>query len=633
MTDFLSQATKSFYSELIGRSSAPDEPLSEIPEDTTVFVDRGGNPTCRYGDPCWAPPGQRHKWYWYTSGPQQCPMYPQAKRLMFHILYHPYFQSTALSTLRCYYFALRALAGACHRQGVHEIGTFFSDDRAAQLLLDDILKNHGYSSFVQAGTSLFNAFHMFGEDIVGFKTYRRTVYQKLGELLTKKNQDSFQHPVIPWRIYKHLIVSVSRQVEASLEWLDDPAWTAAIRFHSTEKRTYPSKTVKYIKAEFPEFYEKVSTMPALMRELGSMQELARLGILLLTGCRTDEVSRLEVREPEKVDESTYLIHGRTTKSKKGKVYWVTNDIGANAVKLALKVRRVISEGLALEPSADLPIMPCIGNFPNKIRKQKSNDYKYNRKRGLHVTTVNGVLDRLGISLPDITQEDYDFLSELAKDSNIDLDKFSVGSVFPFSAHQFRRSLAYFVLRSARIDIGAFKRQFKHLLVAMTRYYSSGVISAELQPDLALIELLTEEQLLEIDERLRRHLVNFTELKGAMGASIRRNLEESDEESFDEVLEIARNRLLKRVEQGEIQYRETPLGACLSTEPCLSRARAEVSACLDCKNAILEMPKIEKTYRLLQNSDHPMISAQAEHFSYFLSGNESRPVELEGKLDD
>jgi integrase len=627
MNRSLAHLTETIYEDVVIGAPTEDKAPAHIPDDAIIFVDENGKPTCRFGDSVWIVPGMKHGWHWHVSGPGGCPLFPQAKRLMFDLLYHPHFQDLSLSTLRCYYFGLRALARACHRNAVQEIGTFFSDDRAAQILLDDILRNPGYGSVIQVGTGLYNAFHMLGEKVLGFSTNRRTTYIKLRELLAKKNRTSFQHPVIPWRIYKHLLISVSSRVEAALAWLDDPAWTASIEFHSTEVRAYPSKSVKYMKRNFPEFVERVDCMPVLFSELGAMQELARLGILLFTGCRTNEVRSLEARVPEQVDESTFLIYGRTTKSTEGDTYWVTNTAGADAVRLALKVRKVIIDGLRLKSDVDLPLMPCVGNFPNNIRTPKGNGYKYNRKARVHATTVNGVLDRLGISLPTITKDDFDFLSELSRDCRLDLEKFPVGSEFPFSAHQFRRSLAYFVLRSVRIEVGAFKRQFKHLLIAMAQYYSSGVVSSELHPDLALVALFSKEQLLEVDERLRHHLTNYSELQGSMGTSIRRNIEDAKEDSLHEVIEFTRERMLKRVRQGEINYLETPLGACLSADPCVPRARGEVSACLDCKNAILEGSKVEVTYRALRASDHPLLMAQAEHFSYFLSGQGSRPPEL------
>jgi hypothetical protein len=556
---------------------------------------------------------------------------------MFHVLYHPEFLELSLSTLQHYYYGIRALARSCERQGFHDVGTFFSDDRASKLILDDLLDHPGSVGFLHIGAGLFNAFHRFGESAVGFQTCRGKTYNRLRTLLRELNRNSYQHPVIPWAIYKNLLLSISQQIEEGLARLNNPAWVEIIRFHNTENtrefRKFPSLTVKFIKREFPEFSERIGSMQALLGELGALQELARLGIMAYTGCRVGEVSTLTHAEPKEVEDSTFLIFGKTTKSMVGDVYWVTNQNGADAVRLALKVREIVIRGLGLDSDSDLPLLPSLVGFPNNVTSSKSRSFSCNNNyKKRHQTNMNGVLERVWISVPTIGQDDYDFLCELSRDCRIDLAKFSVGSEFPFTGHQLRRSLAYFVMRAGGVEIGAMKRQFKQLFVAMARYYTSGVVSTEVEPNMAMTELVAKERLLEIDERLHRHLTNHVELSGAMGTSIKSNIETAVDSSRDEVIEGTRERMLKRVKQGEINYIETPLGACLSKDPCLTRARAEVSACLTCKNAVLELPKLEKTYRLLKISEHPFVAAQAEHFSHYLMGSKSRPGELQGETD-
>lgn len=57
-----------------------------------------------------------------------------------------------------------------------------------------------------------------------------------------------------------------------------------------------------------------------------------------------------------------------------------------------------------------------------------------------------------------------------RDFNED-EKFHVGSVWAFASHQFRRSLACYAASSGFVKLPTLNRQFKHLTLAMTRYYS------------------------------------------------------------------------------------------------------------------------------------------------------------------
>ncbi len=630
----ISRATADQYSKVLLDQLAAEKKRLQGFDDCVVFVDATGAVTCRLSDDTWTVPGLSTHWRWSASGEDGCTLYPQAKHLMFHVLYHPEFLQLSLSTLGQYYYGLRVLARACDRVGLRTIGTFFADDRAAFRVVEDMKENQGFVVFLHIGPGLFNAFHRFGEGVVGFRTRRAGTYKRLRALLQDLNRRSYQHPVIPWRIYKCFLVEISGRVRSCLNRLDDPAWVSIIRFHvfenPRERRKFPSETVKYIKREHPKFAERINNFHKLLGELGMMQQVARIGLLAYTGCRRSETSAMRPMEPEQVDESTFLIHGFTTKSVRGRVYWVTNEHGANALRLAMNVRAVVSRGLDLDSAPALPLLPQLHNFPNNVMRSRRGDIRGTERRDR--TPMNDAIRRIGLAIPAIEDADYAFLSQLSRDSRIDLDKFAPGTAFPFSPHQLRRSLAYFVMRVGGIEIGALRRQFKHLLAGMTRYYTSGVVSAEPESAMTISDLLSKERLLEIDERLRRHLASYTDLRGPMGTSAKRDIESASEEGRQRIIESTRERMLKRVRQGEINYMETPLGACLSADPCIPRARAEVSACLRCKSAVLELPKVEKTYRLLRDSEHPFLAAQAEHFSHFLTGSDEAPYESEDSHD-
>jgi len=561
-----------------------------------------------------------------VAGKDECALYPQAKELMFHVLFHPDFPNLALSTLRTYFMGMKALAKACESCGFQHMGLFFSDDRAAVRILDELERAKSAGSFVHIGGALFNSFARCPKDLVGFEVYRGVAYNRLRKALQDLNRKSYQHPVIPWQIYKFIIASVVTRTDECLVELDDPAWVDIMKFHVTSDRGkwsaagMPSSV--YVRTNYPEFASRIGTFERLCGTLGAMQELSRIGILLFTGCRVNEQTSLTPDCLREAKAGTYLLYGRTTKTKKGSVYWVTDESGAKAVRLSLKIRRILMRGAGIERDDEtVPLQPRTVGFPSNIRIPRSDHFSYNKANANAVTPVNGVLDRLGISVPRVEPADYEFLTELSKVSNLNLDRFKIGNIFPITAHQFRRSLAYYAMRSGSVEIGALKRQFKHLNVAMTEHYTSGVVGRADGSNTTMSDLVAKERLAEIDYRMSRHIENFEQLRGGVGTAMRRNVEAASERSSGKVLVIRESRelMMRRVKQGEINYTETPLGACTSTDPCLARGRGEVSACLSCKDAVLEDEKVASVHHTIQKAMHPFFVAQRDHFRSYLLG--------------
>ena len=595
-------------------------PRDNLVTNPVVFVDDNGSILCRLRDDHWTVPQSAATWTWDISNDKENSPLAQARLLLFHVMYHPGLPDLAFSTLSHYYYGLRLLARTCDRLGYSSIGVFFSDDIAGRKILREIESGRGLITFLHIGASLFNASSRIGERILGFSVHHGSTYQRLRHLLRNLNAQSFQHPVIPWGIYKTLICSVIDHIDRSLAWLDDPAWVDCIRYHISRRQHTRSRdglTARYVRAQHPRFAAEIPHYQALLGKLGSFSELARIGILLFTGCRRSEASKLAPDCLDNGKNPIYLIHGQTSKTLKGDTYWVTNRNGAKAVELALKVRQTIADG-ARADIGTLPLYPSLFCFPRRIAHGSSNDFSYTTSE-YSQGKFNGALERIGISIPVITATDFKFLSELSTDSRVNLEKYCIGSPFRFSAHQLRRSFAYYTTRSGRVEIGALRRQFQHLSVAMTRYYASDTVYLDTPDGTSFADLVAKERLLEADERMSSHLNNSSKLSGAMGTSIRKNIERASEKDRPLIIEQTRKRMLKRVAQGEIDYRQTPLGACMSRAPCFSRLRGELSACLKCKDAVLEQPRVEHIYERLQGQDNPFFAAQAEHFSYFLLG--------------
>lgn len=591
--------------------------------DPVVFVNRHGKALCHLQDDIWPLPGSEERLHWTTDDDSLRPLLAQAKILFLHVLFHPALLDLSPGTLRHYQYALRSLAAAAKECDCESLGPFFSDSFASNKMLNKVLKSTGRMAMIQAGTGLFNALIRIDEKTLGFRVRRGETYNRLAAARRELHLSRNQHPVIPWDIYKFLIRESVFLLKRYRERLRHPAWVAAINlyFVQMEGASYAQKhraLENQLENEYPDFEISKPRMLPILKELGDMQEMARIGIIIFTGCRHAETQELQPKKAKYQQNGAYLIEGESTKLGHGDVSWVTNADGALALDLALEIRKTIATGLAIDAASSIPtVFPSLRCFPKFISKPRSLVQSKDKNSLDQPTGLAGLFNRLGVSVPTISSPSHKFLSDLCQDSNLDIDSYKIGEIFPIKPHHFRRALAYFAMRSGNVEIGALKRQLKHLALAMTEYYSSGALGMDEEGRHSLSDLIEKERYADIDERLRMHLSNAQQLAGPMGTLMRRNVDKETAVDRVRVIEANRKQILRRVRSGEVSYTQTPLGACMSVEPCLSRSRAELSACLRCPSAVVEHPKAQQVYEVLRSADNPFFSAQAEHFSHFL----------------
>lgn len=623
MTNVRSLASLAKYSNYLEDPETWQIGQALASENPGIFVDEDGRTVAKFLDAEWPNPATGKTWRWNPDGKDGCSLYPEGKVIMFHILFHPDFCEREQSTVTTYYYWVRLLCRQCEKADFPSISHFFSDDRAMQEIVDQMSGERGETAFVRHAVTIIRMLFRIDEQILGFAVTKGPAYAKLLSSASAKNRDGYQHPPIPWRLYRHLIGGIAKKLEECLQVLDMDEWAKVLQFHqekgSQKSGTGGGRTGRFIEHELPSLADYAKDFPSVRNTLTNMLDIARIGVMVFTGCRTGETLRLEPDPPDDRGNGVYLLYGRASKTAQNDTYWVTNAAGANAIRLALKVREVLSVGLGLESRlSELPLFPSFLNFPTNLFEERTREFHHG---DTSMTGVDKVLRDAGIEIPVMNESDMQFLLDLSVDSKINLQKFRVGKPHRITSHQFRRSLVYFAMRSGDIEIGAFRLQFKHLLTAMTEYYSSGVDGLDGATNHTMSELIELEHFAEIDERLRRHIAGFDRLAGGVGALIKKNALEANKDRLPLVLDRTRDQLLRRAKQGEIRYSRTPLGACTSVKPCLSRAQADVSACLGCRSAVLQIDKVKSVHDALISSSHPFFSSQSEHFSHFLLGQE------------
>lgn len=272
---WLSDKTKELYTDIF-----ESEQVRSL-ENPVVFADENGHPLCYLKDRVWRTPTDEYL-YWETDDPQLDDLYVEAKDLLLHVLYHPQLYDLAASTIRNYQFGLKALAAATLACGYGSLGVFFSTPRAANRIIDRIMESRGRTAFLHIGAGLFNSLVKIDEETLGFRINRGNTYRRLRSLLTDLNKASFQHPVVPWDIYKILIKQVKELTDHYLELLEHPAWCDVLNmfYVRTEGKSHHVKKVtieNILTSTYPDFPIKKRRTRWLVYELGSIQELARIG--------------------------------------------------------------------------------------------------------------------------------------------------------------------------------------------------------------------------------------------------------------------------------------------------------------------------------------------------------------------
>lgn len=264
--------------------------------------------------------------------------------------------------------------------------------------------------------------------------------------------------------------------------------------------------------------------------------------------------------------------------------WVTNKLGYQAFQTAKRIADLYYQRNQREPIKKTP--------EGKLDPEMSPLFlRDNNLVGIHTHAMNKTPCRSNSYI--ITQFDYHELKMI--DPHRVWEKspeFAVGKPFPVQRKLFRRSIAFFASASG-VRIVDLKNQYHHLFESQTFYYSQG--SGRANPFLHEKHTFASyfnqvkheaEAFSLVDE-----VINFDgKLFGAGAIFAERN------QVFETIRRQDREDTIKRVKLGEIGYKETHLGGCMKTTPCLQKALGSVTACLECKDAIIKPDKLARAIK-------------------------------------
>lgn len=226
---------------------------------------------------------------------------------------------------------------------------------------------------------------------------------------------------------------------------------------------------------------------------------------------------------------------------------------------------------------------------------------------------------LDYSLLTLTIEDINEIEEI--DFNKNTENLEIGKPWQFKSHQYRRSLAVYSIQSGIVSLGALQIQLKHLFKEMTLYYSNGASYAKKLFDIPKKHISKDIEVLkpELDTLAYIKYVIFSDEKpfGVHGNYVEKNIRK-DIKDFKTYFFENREKTLRQFKNGEIAYKETALGSCISIEACDSRLTRSITACFECHGGVIKKSKVDN-----------VIEKQKEFVS-FLNKNS---VEYRTELDE
>ncbi|MEW8089608.1 MAG: hypothetical protein AB2784_08285 [Candidatus Thiodiazotropha endolucinida] len=562
-------------------------------------------------------------WIDGTPNQQQCEIIKELKFIMFAIIWFRR-ETLGAKSLQQRALILREIAKFVDSNNL-TLQYFFSEAN----ILADFLKDH-YATRVSHLPPLMKDLMKLGNNVVGIKVLGRATLKHLSNLKSKYLSQCQQHPPVPSKIYLHLIIELNKELNefevisdnllAMVKACSENTLTglplgsqrrkaANLGIDWTRNNPFPTFTELVDTYELRDYFTNVKSKTGQninsTRQLFSLVRriffLCKEVIHLYSGMRNSETMNLPFycNETYKINgKSHFRISGWTTKLNHGNLRptkWVTSTEGSRAIMIAQKIALVVYKK--------------IGDLPKKTRTQI-------RKYPLFISleyleqaqnNINSDISRYHISnYSKSFVKSFPYLCRKIEDSDIkeleEIDphrswrteeKYKIGSLWPLSSHQFRRSLAIYASNSGYVSLPSLRRCLQHLTEEMAIYYARGSTFAKniLKDNRSHFAKEYQDSQPEVQALayIAHVLLSDEILFGTHGEWIERHVR-----TFDFALtNNSRIDTINKFKRGEISYRETHLGGCTEIHECNKKAMRSIIGCLDCNRSVIKLSKLER----------------------------------------
>lgn len=437
----------------------------------------------------------------------------------------------------------------------------------------------------------------------------RKVYKR------RSQHENKQHPVIPprilnirWNNYHSILEEFEQHRHQLIEFIKLAATNNCYaRCHESQLKKTTMDTLKpraHFAATFQEATKlhnldklfkkhKIKMVTSITSYLSLVQYCAKALIHILTFMRSGEALLLEQKCLETAsgwcEEGVYVI-GISTKATARPVdtKWITIEEVQLPLRILLEVYDLIHPYLPDERKEikNFFISPNhipLGNNPNAAVINPCSSI-HNEGR-----------------LPKILIEDEDHIClELVEPSREwrSEEKFKVGKPWPFTTHQFRRTMTVYCAEDTLMTLGPLKRILGHLSKKTTEHYQQGCSAGIFNMQDFSPEIIAEfkEAALEASNAvyIRDILYSEEKLYGHEGRKI-----QSEKDLNRIVLTEKIDELVARKKKGLVACTNTPIGLCLSILPCEKRAHADFTTCDGCNFSIIKLKKLDYVIEVLR----------------------------------
>jgi hypothetical protein len=449
-----------------------------------------------------------------------------------------------------------------------------------------------------------------------------TAFQVLPYLKRMKKDlpaDSLQHPVIPTRILLRTIINyqdVIAEFISKKENIQEFVLRAANERHfaRSEWSRARAQVESRLRLELITFedaveqYElevivkkyKLLNINHMTRYLTMVQYCCKMLIHIFSGMRSSEAYSINLGAYDSRHE-TYgkvcCLIGVTTKLFSGTASsterWITSPEVEGAIEVAETIANIVygfnecTDGEALFVStAHLPFARNLYDWP---APQSSDRYSLSSLEP----------SRYEAQLPEIliTEDDRRELqmTDFSRDWGAET-KFDVGRRWPLTVHQIRRSLCVYAARSELVSLPSLKQLMKHITSQMTLYYMKGYAFSEnlINPSSKHVihDIAREAPYAESILYAKEILMSEEKLWGSGG----KYLNNSDFISGVKVIE-SWDVTQKQFKSGQLSYRATMLGGCMSNVACKERGFVNPLGCVGCPEGVVMTWKVERAFNM------------------------------------
>lgn len=588
------------------------EPKNDFP----ITVNSKGETVSRYGDNRWDLSSylQNNKKVEIKFDKiKNSTLISEAKLLMFYVMIYGREKKGGL-------YSAKYLSGNYFNQALYPLAVFALKNAISikEVFKGEALLKRYISSFIESKPNLIRPLSSLLDLIYrvdSLKDYKPLAYKSISgdikkhkqKLLFLEKQNFKQTPIIPTSIFNKSLQERWEHIEYFEKHISKlcrfikklvktkyygMGCTSSIRFNAEKTKrlnivVWREELEQYhgLKNFFEKYKERYCHgRGKFHRILNRFQGTCLNLILAYSGMRREEAlsltndcilfENIEGVKILKVIGVTTKLEGQAKKTK-----WVTSKEIERVINLLVKLNKAIYHNQKVNKDT-IPLFAS--TYPVGSPREYSK---------LKHTATNGVSfelplssEAIAIKEEDVKElEDIDYFRDWKDD-----EEFKVGNSWSFKAHQYRRSLAVYSIQSGLVSLGGLQIQLKHLFKEMTLYYGKGSSQAnKLFNDNGIAKEINQMRPeVEALVYIKNVIFSDEQLHGNHGSQI-------EETNKNMLLMDDRKKLLSKFKQGEISYKETPLGGCVSIETCDASLTRSLTGCFSCKHGVMKESKLNR----------------------------------------